>query len=63
MCNHDRYREMPYVSDEEAMSLLRAKNEYCWMGMVVTHCADCDADISHGRWVEVKSFKQIMGEM
>ena len=63
MCNHDRYRQMPYLSDEEAMSLLREKNEYCWMGIVITHCADCGADISHGRRVEIKTVEQVMGEI
>lgn len=61
-CNHDRYRADNYVSDIKAMAMMKA-GEICRIGMVITHCADCGADISHGRRVQVKTVEQVLSDI
>jgi hypothetical protein len=60
-CNHDKYRAYPYMTDEQAMTKLREKNDICWIGEVVTHC-ECGAYIGKGRRVLVKTVKEYMSE-
>jgi hypothetical protein len=50
------------MSEQKAMSMLRAKNDICWMSKIITHCQDCGADISHARVVLVKTVKEYLDE-
>jgi hypothetical protein len=49
------------MSDAEAMRMIKAKNDVCYMGMIIKSCGDCGADISHGRRVMVKTVKEVLG--
>lgn len=62
-CTHDKYRQYPYMHEDEALSMMRANtNSVCWIGIVVKTCDDCGADISRGRRVMVRTVEEVLSE-
>lgn len=61
-CTHQCHKTPRHMSESKAMSMLRAKNEICWMSKIITNCQDCGADISHARVVLVKTVKEYLAE-
>ena len=65
-CNHSRYKTDSYMLAENAMKALGQRNTnnlIYWVGMVVTHCADCGENISHARRVRVKTVNEYVTEI
>ena len=62
-CTHDKYRADNYMSAGRALAAIRSnQSDICYMGRIVTHCEECNADISRGQRVEVRTVKEVLNE-
>ena len=61
-CAHNRYRQNDYMMVENAKKAMKA-GKICWMGIVVTDCEICGADISHAKRVQVMTGEQYIKNM
>lgn len=51
-CKHEYYKQGHHLVSSEALKAMKV-NKICWMGIIVTECKDCGADLREHKVVPV----------